>query len=45
MRVCTASRSTFVAFQGDAVIFSNFQTALPVVNNGTYTYFYGVGLK
>jgi hypothetical protein len=38
-------QETFVAFEGNAIIFSNFQTALPLVNNGTYTYFYGVGLK
>ncbi len=38
-------QETFVAFQSNAVIFSSFQTALPVVNNGTYTYFYGVGMK
>ena len=38
-------QETFVTFQGNAVIFTSFQTALPIVNNGTYTYFYGVGLK
>lgn len=41
----TLHQETFVAFQSNAVIFSNFQTALQVVNNGTYTYFYGVGVK
>jgi len=35
----------FVTFQGNAVIFTSFQTALPVQNNGTYTDSYGVGLK
>jgi len=46
-RTLTASlhQDVFVTFQGNAVIFSSFQTALPLVNNGTYTYFYGVGLK
>ena len=38
-------QETFLAFQSNAVIFSSFETALPLVNNGTYTYFYGVGLK
>jgi len=38
-------QEVFVTFQGHAVIFSSFQTALPVQNNGTYTYFQGVGLK
>lgn len=46
-RTLTANlhQDVFVTFQGNAVIFSSFQTALPLVNNGTYTYFYGVGLK
>ncbi len=38
-------QEVFVTFQGNAVIFESFQTALPVQNNGTYTYFQGVGLK
>lgn len=38
-------QETFVTFESNAVIFSSFQTALPLVNNGPYTYFYGVGLK
>ena len=38
-------QEVFVTFQGNAVIFSSFQTAKPVQNNGTYTYFQGVGLK
>ena len=38
-------QDVFVTFQGNAVIFSSFQTAVPVQNNGTYTYFQGVGLK
>jgi hypothetical protein len=38
-------QDVFLTFQGNAVIFSSFQTAKPLVNNGTYTYFYGVGLK
>lgn len=46
-RSVTASvhQDVFVTFQGNAVLFSSFQTALPLVNGGTYTYFYGVGLK
>jgi hypothetical protein len=38
-------QDVFVTFQGNAVLFSSFQTALPLVEGGTYTYFYGVGLK
>ena len=47
IRTVTASlhQDVFVTFQGNAVLFTSFQTALPIVNNGTYTYFYGVGLK
>lgn len=46
-RTVTSSlhQDVFVTFQGNAVIFSSFQTALPVQNNSTYTYFQGVGLK
>ena len=46
-RIATSSlhQEVFVTFQGNAVIFSSFQTALPLVSGGTYTYFYGVGLK
>jgi len=46
-RTSTANsqQDLFVTFQGNAVIFSSFETALPLVQNGTYTYFYGVGLK
>jgi hypothetical protein len=36
----------FVNFQGNSVLFSSFQTVVPViVQPATYTYFYGVGLK
>ena len=47
IRTVTASlhQDVFVTFQGNAVIFSSFQTALPLQNGGVYTYFYGVGLK
>lgn len=38
-------QDVFATFQGNAVIFSSFQTALPLVQNNTYTYYYGVGLK
>ena len=34
-----------MTFQGNAVIFSSFQTGLPLVQNGVYSYYYGVGLK
>lgn len=46
-RTVTASahQDVFVTFQGNAVLFSSFQTALPLVEGGTYMYFYGVGLK
>ena len=47
LRIDTDSlhQDVFLTFQENAVIFSAFQTAKPLVNNGTYTYFYGVGLK
>ena len=35
----------FVSFQGNAVIFASFQTALPIAGYAPYTYYYGVGLK
>lgn len=38
-----SQQDVFVSFQGNAVIFSSFQTALPVQQNAMYTYFYGVG--
>lgn len=41
----STQQDVFLTFQGNAVIFSSFQTALPLTQNGTYTYFYGVGLK
>lgn len=46
-RNVTASlhQDVFVTFQGNSVIFASFQTALPLQNNGTYTYYQGVGLK
>ena len=40
-----AQQDVFVSFQNGAVIFSSFQTVLPLQPNGVYTYFYGVGLK
>jgi hypothetical protein len=41
----TSEQDVFVTFQGNAVIFSSFKTALPLVQNATYEYLYGVGLK
>ena len=41
----TSQQDVFVTFQGNAVIFSSFKTGLPLVQNGVYEYFYGVGLK
>ena len=41
----SSQQDVFLTFQGNAVIFSSFETALPLVQNNTYTYFYGVGLK
>ena len=38
-------QDVFVSFQGNAVIFSSFQTALPIGGYAPYTYYYGVGLK
>ena len=40
-----SQQDVFVSFQGNAVVFSSFQTALPLQNYAAYTYFYGVGLK
>lgn len=46
-RVTTGNsqQDVFAMFQGNAVIFSSFQTALPLQQNAPYTYFYGVGVK
>jgi hypothetical protein len=41
----TSEQDVFVTFQGNAVIFSSFKTALPLVQNATYEYLYGGGLK
>ena len=38
-------QDVFATFQGNAVVFSSFQTPKPLVNDSTYTYFYGIGLK
>jgi len=40
-----SQQDLFVSFQGNAVIFGSFQSALPGQNSNPYTYFYGVGLK
>lgn len=41
----SSQQDVFVTFQGNAVLFSSFQTALPATSNNQYTYFYGVGLQ
>lgn len=41
----SSQQDVFVSFQGNAVIFASFQTALPIAGYAPYTYFYGVGLK
>jgi hypothetical protein len=38
-------QDVFASFQGNAVVFSSFQTALPIGSYAPYTYYYGVGLK
>ena len=38
-------QDVFVSFQGNAVLFASFQSALPGQTTNTYTYFYGVGLR
>jgi hypothetical protein len=40
-----AQQDVFASFQGNAVVFSSFQTALPIAGYAPYTYYYGVGLK
>lgn len=40
-----SQQDVFVSFQNNAVIFSSFQTGLPIAGYAPYTYFYGVGLK
>jgi hypothetical protein len=40
-----SQQDVFVSFQSGAVIFSSFQTGLPIQPYAVYTYFYGVGLK
>jgi hypothetical protein len=38
-------QDVFVFFQGNAVVFSSFATALPIQGYALYTYYYGVGVK
>jgi hypothetical protein len=38
-------QDVFISFQGNAAVFSSFQTALPIQGYAPYTYYYGVGLK
>ena len=40
-----SQQDVYISFEGNAVIFSSFTTGLPLVQNGVYTYFYGVGLQ
>ncbi|HTW31216.1 MAG TPA: hypothetical protein VMD76_06030 [Candidatus Sulfotelmatobacter sp.] len=40
-----SQQDVFVSFEGNAMIFSSFETALPIAGYAPYTYFYGVGLK
>jgi hypothetical protein len=46
-RVTTSSsqEDVFVAFMDKAMLFSSFSANLPWASQGTYNYFYGVGLK
>jgi hypothetical protein len=41
----SSQQDLFVSFQGNAVIFGSFQSALPGQSSNPYTYFYGVALK
>ena len=40
-----SQQDVFVQFEGNAMIFSSFETGLPIAGYAPYTYFYGVGLK
>jgi hypothetical protein len=40
-----AQQQVFVAFMGQAMLFSSFSANTPWGSGGTYNYFYGVGLK
>lgn len=41
----SSQQDVFVSFVENAVVFSSFETDLPLQQNGVYNYFYGVGLK
>jgi hypothetical protein len=41
----TSQQDVFLGFQGNTVIFSSYETALPFAQSNPYNYFYGVGLK
>ncbi len=45
MSTGAVQQDVFVSFEGNAVVFSSFQTALPIQGYAPYTYYYGVGLK
>jgi hypothetical protein len=40
-----SQQQVFVAFMGEAMLFSSFSANLPWGSGGSYNYFYGVGLK
>jgi len=41
----SSQQDVYMSFQGNAVIFSSFETGLPLVDSARYEYFYGVGLR
>lgn len=45
MSAAGIQQDVFASFQGNAVIFSSFQTGLPITGYAPYTYYYGVGLR
>jgi len=45
MTTGAVQQDVFVSFEGHAVIFSSFQTTLPIQGYAPYAYYYGVGLK
>ncbi len=45
MTTASSQQDVFVQFEGNAMIFSSFETGLPIAGYAPYTYFYGLGLK